>query len=96
MCHVDCISRRYCEDGLVYREGSGASPMFPCGTQPPPFSCSPRRLEEQCEHGCDEAGLACASEDVPANGGAGGDDGGQSGEAGASSAGEAGDGGRAS
>jgi hypothetical protein len=82
MCHVDCIARQYCEDGVVYRVSRRSSPPFVCGTSAPPLDCSPAALE-QCEDGCDEQGLECADADAQGGAGAAGQGGG-GGEGGAS------------
>jgi hypothetical protein len=93
MCHVDCIARRYCEDGTVYRVSRRVGPEFPCGTTPPPLECPALPIEE-CEYGCDESGLECAGSSGQGGAGAGGQggDGGHSGDGGATNGGVGGDG----
>jgi hypothetical protein len=85
MCHVDCITSRYCEDGVVYRVGRTSSAEFPCDTPPPPLVCTAHPFE-QCEHGCHENGFDCADAGGSGNAGASG----QAGQGGEASGGEGG------
>jgi hypothetical protein len=75
MCHLDCITRQYCEEGVVYRVSRRSSAEFPCGTPPPALDCTASPIE-RCGDGCDENALDCADTGDLGNAG----DGGQGGE----------------
>jgi hypothetical protein len=86
MCHLDCVTRRYCENGIVFRVSRGASAQFPCGTPPPSLTCSAHAFE-YCDYGCATNGAECADSTGFESGGAGGQ-GGEAGRAGANAGGD--------